>query len=113
MQIALVAELRQRVISPARLWFVPNGGNLSRVQRGQFRDMGLTAGVHDLHFIWCDPFPQFATIELKHGKGDTTDGQDEFTRELTLCGHRTAVCWSHDEAIDVLTRWGFPLRRAI
>lgn len=131
-QESLVAELRVLTIAPARFFFVPNGGNLSKAQRGRFKAMGLTAGVHDLHFAWRTDPPrvnlggltyngpwlgsygaQYGTLELKAGRNTTSDEQDDFARDLHAMGHHTATVHADqgvDHALEILRGWSFPLR---
>lgn len=126
-QVQLVNVLRLALLPPARVWFVPNGGNLSKAQRGRFKAMGLTAGVHDLHVIWRRPFdeaqapaldaegngiaPCFGTLELKAGKGELTEGQEDFAKSMEACGHQWAEVRTITEALKTLAQWGVPMRR--
>lgn len=116
-QITVAEFLRLATIAPARFWFCPNGGNLSKTQRGKFKAMGLTAGVSDLHFLWRDgspyeqcSYPKYGVIEMKAGKGKATDEQVQFQADVDACGHYSAICWSLDEVVATLTSWGYPLR---
>lgn len=121
-QESLVAELRVLTIAPARFFFVPNGGNLSKAQRGRFKAMGLTAGVHDLHFVWAENIgsgwaavliAHYGTLELKAGRNTTSDEQDDFARDLRAMGHHTATVHADqgvDYALGILRGWSFPLR---
>lgn len=118
--MGIASWLRAAIIRPARFWFCPNGGNLSRAQAGQFKEMGLTAGVHDLHFMWRETDhagflgpPRFGTIELKAPnakKNALREGQVDFGADMDALGHPWAECRSLDEVLAVLKRWGFPLR---
>jgi len=123
LQEQVVAELNLRTIKPARFWFCPNGGNLSITQRVRFKAMGLTPGVPDLHFAWSAPetdysggiprthlAPRYGVIELKAGKGKTSEAQNEFLQDMAIIGHRYAVCSRADDVFQTLRRWGFPLR---
>jgi len=113
LQCAVVEELRLRTIKPARFWFVPNGGNLSKAQAAKFQKMGLTSGVPDLHFVWRDrddAMPMYGVIEMKAGRGKTSEAQAEFLTDMAILGHRYAVCNRADDFFQTLRRWGFPLR---
>lgn len=121
LQIGCVSWLRAATIAPARFWFVPNGvGAFSAKAAGIYKEMGLTSGVHDLHFIWratdavgfLGP-PRFGTIEMKAPKARkdaTTDEQKAFGADMLALGHRWAEARSLDEVIDTLTLWEYPLR---
>lgn len=127
LQIAVVEELRLRTIKPARFFFCPNGGNLSKPQAARFQRMGLTPGVPDLHFAWRADMPthwtadqralhlghfgpQYGVIEMKAGRGKTSEAQAEFLTDMAILGHRYAVCNRADDFFQTLRRWGFPLR---
>ena len=113
LQEAVVSELRIRTVAPARFWFCPNGGNLSKPQAARFQRMGLTPGVPDLHFAWRDEGnadPMFGVIEMKAGRGKTSEAQAEFLTDMAILGHRSAVCNRADDVFQTLRRWGFPLR---
>jgi hypothetical protein len=125
LQESVVAELKLRTVSPARFWFCPNGGNLSKVQSARFQRMGLTKGVPDLHFVWIEQtsqptrfaelpvvraFPRYGVIELKAGRGKATVEQQDFLADMAVIGHRYAVCNRADDVMQTLRRWGFPLR---
>ena len=124
LQEAVVAELRLRTVKPARFWFCPNGGNLTKMMRFRFQKMGLTSGVPDLHFVWSGPeqvigkdgepftsdVARYGVIELKAGKGKTSEAQNEFLQDMAILGHRYAVENRADDVMQTLRRWGFPLR---
>ena len=113
LQIGVVAWLRAVLIAPARVWHVPNNMGASAVQGGIYKAMGLTKGVHDLHFIWPTlPAGGFGTIEMKPpgGDGGLSADQVAFGGDMAACGHPWEVAESLDEVLDILTRWGVPLR---
>jgi hypothetical protein len=116
LQIGVVAWLRAALIAPARVWHVPNNMGGSAVQGGIYKAMGLTKGVHDLHFIWPrgDNVVRsgFGTIEMKPpgGVGGLSAEQVAFGGDMAACGHNWEVAESLDEVLDILTRWGVPLR---
>lgn len=125
LQMGIASYLRAALIRPARFWFVPNGGNLSKAQAGRFREMGLTSGVHDLHFVWSAEnaiigeggfgvdVARFGTIELKEPKAKAdamSEAQKGFAADLVTLGHYTAEARSLDEVLAFLKAWGAPLR---
>lgn len=111
LQIQIAHFLRLAAISPARWWHVPNGVGMSKTQRAMRQKMGLTSGVHDLHFAWNDgEGPCFGTIELKAGRGTMTPEQKQFASDLLVCGHAWAECRTLEDVIVVLHQWDFPLR---
>lgn len=44
-------------------------------------------------------------VEMKWGKNTTTDKQDWWLEQLQQQGYKTAVCWSADEAMDVIAEY--------
>jgi len=63
---------------------------------------GLEAGVPDvLIFSRHDQYRGVA-IEMKAKKGKVSDRQSEWHRKLSAEGWLVAVCYSSDEAIDVV-----------
>jgi hypothetical protein len=113
LQCAVVQELALRKAPASRFWFCPNGGNLSKAQATKFKKMGLTPGVPDLHFAWFhvqNNQPMFGVIELKAGRGKTSEDQNEFLTDMAIIGHLYAVCNRADDVMQTLRRWGYPLR---
>jgi hypothetical protein len=118
LQSLVVHHLRVRTIKPARFWFVPNGGNLSRPQAAKFQRMGLTPGIPDLHFMWSETdgsqdWAKMGFIELKAGKGTLSPWQKQFRDDAWANHHQWAECRSVDEVMKTLSEWGFPLRHAV
>jgi hypothetical protein len=68
---------------------------------------GCRSGIPDMKFWWPG---NRGWIELKASKNDTSENQDNAHRELAQAGDKVAVCWTHDEVMDTLRRWGVPLR---
>lgn len=116
LQIECVEWIEARRIPPARFWFVPNGGNLSKVQRAKFKQMGLTRGVSDLHFAWRAGAMTgpglYGVIELK-APGSTgsavSPDQVQFLTDMAANGHKAAVCASLEQVRRVLAEWRYPL----
>ncbi len=67
------------------------------------KELGVTAGVHDIHMIWPNAF---STIELKVGKGSQSPYQRTFTMHMERCGHKVAVCRSVAQVRDAIIGWG-------
>lgn len=73
------------------------------------REMGVTAGVHDVHFMYYAPHigTGFATIELKWGKNDMSDHQKNFAYKMGECKHLTGKCYSVKQVQQLIKSWGF------
>lgn len=80
------------------LFFIPNGGNLSKAQRGQFKAMGLKSGVSDLLL----PLPRHGYaglwIELKARNGNVTRPQRDWLTLMDAQGYATCVAYGWREA---------------
>lgn len=91
------------------LWcHVPNGGKRNAVVGAKLKAEGVKRGVPDV--LIFDGFrTESATysglaIELKAGRNKPTPEQDRWNCRLTACKWRVEVCYSLDEALDVLRR---------
>lgn len=84
------------------LFAVPNAGKRSRAVAGRMIAEGLKAGVPDL----CLPFPSGQYhglfIEMKVGRNKPTANQVRWIEDLRSAGHRVEVCFSWDQAKDVI-----------
>ncbi len=87
------------------LYHVPNGGSRNQLEAANLKRQGVKAGVPDL--VLPVPRQQFhgLYVEMKWGKNTTTDKQDWWLEQLQQQGYKTAVCWSADEAMDVIAEY--------
>ncbi len=110
------ATEQERVISWARwnetkckelklLHHVPNGGRRDKLEAARLKAQGVKAGVPDL----CLPVPRDKFhglyIEMKFKNNTTTENQKWWLKELKKQGYKTAVCWSAEEAINLLEKY--------
>lgn len=86
-------------------WHCYNGR--SKEEGFFLKELGVMAGVHDVHLMWPDAF---ATIELKIGKNTQSAYQRTFAMHMQRCRHNTAVCRSVAEVRDTLVGWGLECR---
>lgn len=111
-QVAIVSFLRRALPPTYRVISVPNGRfkadpkTIARLKRE-----GLTPGVFDLLVLRNDGW--FASLEVKAGKGTTSDEQDEWGDWLTAGGASAAVVRSLAEAEAALIAFGVPLRARV
>lgn len=95
------------VTYPELRWLhhIPNGGSRNRLEAIKLKQMGVKAGVSDLHL----PFPKGAYIglyiEMKYGKNKLTPEQIEFLTAMQDAGHLAVVCYSYAVAIEVLQHY--------
>lgn len=84
------------------LFAVPNGGHRHKATAGKMKAEGQKAGVPD---VWL-PVPRCGChgliIEMKYGKGRVRPNQKWWLNSLTRLGYKTAVCYSFEEAREVL-----------
>jgi hypothetical protein len=83
----------------------PNGGSRNEREAVKFKQMGVLAGVSDLHL----PAPKgvYASlyIEMKYGDGRLEDSQKRFLRAAADVGNYCAVCYDAQTAINVITEY--------
>ncbi len=110
LQIQIVNTLR--VCAPDVLVFhVPNGGKRNVREAKRFKEMGVVAGIPDLICLWA--FKNIGFIEVKAGRGTTTDRQAEIHDRLDDMHFHVAVAWSVSDALALLSRWGAPINGRI
>jgi len=82
-----------------------NGVKLTKAQAGKAKAAGMLKGVHDIRLpVSRGPYKGLS-IELKYGKNDLTEEQAWYGLRLREEGWRTAVCWSWDEAREVIIQY--------
>lgn len=89
----------------ALLFAIPNGGKRNAAEAAHLKRQGVKAGVPDL----CLAVPRGEYhglyIELKVGKNKPTDNQLGWLRLLRQYGYAVAVCYSAEEAKDVIDKY--------
>ena len=84
------------------LHHVPNGGSRNKAEAVKLKQMGVKAGVPDLHL----PVPKAGFcglyIEMKYGSGRIQDTQKEFMRAAAARGNYCVVCYGAEAAVKVL-----------
>lgn len=83
---------------------IPNEGQRTKRFGKLLQDMGMRAGVSDLFIAMAFHGFYGAWIELKSKDGIVSAVQKEFLADMKEQGYFTAVCWSIDEAIDLI-KW--------
>lgn len=96
--VAYVPELRL-------LHHIPNEGKRDGITGRLLKAAGLTAGVPDI----CLPVPKGTYsglyIEMKYNKNKPTPEQQEFMQMLSEYGYKTAVCYSFEDAREVIRHY--------
>jgi hypothetical protein len=87
------------------LFHVPNGGQRDIITGANLKQQGLRAGVPDL----CLPVPRGRYhglyLELKSADGRLQKNQRAWFDELSAQGYRAVVCYSFDEARQVIENY--------
>lgn len=87
------------------MFHVPNEGKRSRYSGGKMKAEGLKRGVADV----CLPVPRGhyhgLFFEMKYGENKLTKEQTDFLRGVKAQGYATWVCYSAQEAIELITHY--------
>ena len=70
------------------------------------RELGVLAGVYDLHFIWPG---HYGVAEAKATTG-LSDHQKNFRSKILECGHKEGVFKTVEQLRDLLISWGLTCR---
>ena len=86
----------------AALFAIPNGGKRFKKTAAILKAEGAKAGVNDIH-LPC-PIGGYAGlwIEMKYGYNMPSQEQKEWMDLMRWLGHRVEVCYSAEQAIDVI-----------
>lgn len=84
------------------LYAIPNGGHRNIVTAARMKKEGVKAGLPDIHL----PVPNGSFyglwIEMKRRGNRPTKEQAAWMEGLSSMGHKCAVCYSSEDAIDVI-----------
>jgi len=87
------------------LYHCPNGGSRNKIEAADLKRQGVKPGVPDLFL----PVPRNNKaglfIEMKVGRNKCTDNQKKWIRALMEQGYEVKVCYSAEEAIQVIKRY--------
>lgn len=87
------------------LHHIPNGGSRNHAEAVKFKQMGVKAGVSDLHLPFKKGTYIGLYIEMKYGKNKLTPEQIDFLTTMQAAGHLVVVCYSYMAAIEVLQQY--------
>lgn len=87
------------------MFHVPNGGSRNKIEAAKLKQMGVRAGVPDLVLPVAKGMYTGLFIEMKYEKGRLQDSQKEFLHRAAAYGHCCYVCYSAEEAIEVLKEY--------
>lgn len=83
----------------------PNGGSRNKVEAAKLKQMGVKAGIPDLHLPVPKGIYNGLYIEMKYGNGSIQKTQREFLKAAAKYGHYCCVCYGAEEAIGVLREY--------
>lgn len=87
------------------LYHCPNGGTRNKLEAANLKRQGVKAGVPDL-FLPVPRSPKHGLfIEMKVGRNKCTDNQKKWIRKLLEQGYEVKVCYSCEEAIQIIKRY--------
>ena len=83
-------------------YHIPNEGKRSITEAMRLKNMGLRAGIPDICIALDNDINNTLYIEFKYGKNVITLHQETWIKKLREAGHRVAICYTIDEAMDVV-----------
>lgn len=89
----------------ALMYHVPNEGKRSIVTGSKMKQLGLKSGVPDIMLPVAHGGYIGLAIEMKYGKNKVTENQSRWLDMMSRHGHKTAVCYSFEEAKKVITAY--------
>lgn len=87
------------------LMHVPNEGKRSKRYGAELKRQGLKAGFPDLGLFVPRGNKHALFIEMKVGRNKCTDNQKKWIRALMEQGYEVKVCYSAEEAIQIIKRY--------
>ena len=87
------------------LMHVPNEGKRSKRYGAELKRMGLKAGFPDLGLFVPRNNKHALFLEMKVGRNKCTDNQKKWIRALMEQGYEVKVCYSAEEAIQIIKRY--------
>lgn len=87
----------------ALMYHVPNEGKRSIVTGSKMKQLGLKSGVPDIILPVAHGGYIGLAVEMKYGKNKVTENQSRWLDMMSRHGHKTAVCYSFEQAKEVIT----------
>lgn len=89
----------------ALLYAVPNGGLRHKAVAGKLKAEGVKSGVPDVVLSVAKKGFNSLFIEMKTKGGKLNDNQKIWIENLNKFGNKAVVCWSFDEARQVIEEY--------
>lgn len=80
----------------------PNGGSRNKAEAVKLKQMGVLAGVPDLHLPVPKGVYSGLYIEMKYGDGRLQTSQKDFLKAAAGHGNFCVVCYTAEEAIQII-----------
>lgn len=87
------------------LYHCPNGGTRNKLEAANLKRQGVKAGVPDLFLPVSRNNKHGLFLEMKVGRNKCTDNQKKWIRALMEQNYEVKVCYSCEEAINVIKRY--------
>lgn len=87
------------------LYHIPNGGSRNKAEAVKLKQMGVKAGVSDLHLPYPKGKYSGLFIEMKYDRNVATVQQTAFLQRMNKAGHFTAICYGAYAAIEVIEKY--------
>lgn len=87
------------------MYHIPNEGKRSRIAGARLKAQGLKSGVPDVCLPTAHGGYIGLYIEMKVKPNKPTENQKQWLRKLREQGHLTAVCYSWEEAKQLIERY--------
>lgn len=100
------AALMEAKVPELRLMYhVPNGGSRNSLEAANLKRQGVKAGVPDVCLPVARGNSHGLYIEMKAGDNKPTEKQKEWLTALEKQGYATAVCYSWEDAVNIITNY--------
>ncbi len=87
------------------LYHCPNGGSRNKIEAAKLKQMGVVAGVPDLHLPVPKGVYHGLYIELKYGGGRLEKSQREFLQAAAGYGYYAVCCYGAEMAIRIIQEY--------
>nr|DAJ54444.1 MAG TPA: Nuclease [Caudoviricetes sp.] len=87
------------------IFAIPNGGYRNKAEARKLKATGTKSGVPDLFLAVPRNGKYGLFIEMKVGRNKCTDNQKKWIRNLLEQGYEVKVCYSCEEAIQVIKKY--------
>ncbi len=87
------------------MFHIPNGGKRNITTAKRLKAEGVKAGVPDIFLAVARNGYHGLFIEMKVGYNKPTANQRKWLRELDEQGYQTSVCYSKEEAMEMLIKY--------